>query len=175
MVGEKCALRPLVMDDIIYINKWNQSEEVNKYLGNGYSPVSIDIQRDWLQQMIDTSKYSCNKRYMIVKEKTPVGLIGLYAINWISRTCEIGLYLGEEAFKGKGIGSDAYSNLESYAKSYLNLRKIRLQVVEENAIAVNFWKKQGFVNCGMYEKDRFIDGKFVNVLIMEKMLSDGDE
>lgn len=175
MIGKQCMLRPLVMEDLNYINNWNQIEEVNKYLGNGYAPISIDIQREWLKQMIDTSKYSCNKRYMIVKEETPIGLIGLYAINWISRTCEIGLYIGEETFKGRGIGSDAYTIMEVYATSYLNLRKIKLQVVEKNVPAVRFWKKHGFIECGVYKKDRFIDGEFVDVLMMEKKLNIKDE
>lgn len=169
--GKKCSLRPLVIEDVKYLNTWNQSEETMKYLGGGFKPVSLDTQKKWMENMIDTSGFSISKRYMILDEdSTPVGLIGLYGIDWIAGTCTIGEYLGEKDARGKGIAREAYTLLEKFAKNHLNIRKISLNVVDDNAFGVNFWLRQKFENVGRLKEERYIDGKYCDVVIMEKFI-----
>lgn len=170
IVGNKCCLRPLIYSDINYLNEWNHDEQVCKYLGNGFIPVSIDIQKKWMDSMMDTSGFSTSKRYMILVDGTPVGLVGLYSINWIHRVAEIGLYIGNKKIRKKGIATEATKLLLEYAKNYLNLRKIKLYVVSDNTIAINLWNKIGFKRCGVLEEERYIDGCYRNLIIMEMML-----
>ncbi len=169
--GEKCNLRPLALNDYKYLNVWNQNCETMKYLGGGYMPVSIDLQQKWIEKMIDTSGSSVNKRYMITdKGNRPIGLIGLYQINWIHRTCEIGIYVGEEKDQGRGIAQEAVEMLEKFAKDFLNLRKIKLYVVKENEKALNFWKKCNYQQVGKLNRERYIEGRYLDLIIMEKFL-----
>lgn len=53
---------------------------------------------------------------------------------------------------------------------YLNLRKIKLLVNSENSKAVNLYKRKNFREIGIYEKERFIKGKWEDVKIMEKLI-----
>ena len=53
--GIKCYLRPLVLEDVSYLNQWNSDEELNRYLGNGFYPVSIDTQKE--KKKNKTEKY----------------------------------------------------------------------------------------------------------------------
>lgn len=164
------SIRPIEIKDGNYIYDWKKDPMVFKYLGGGYNPQSLYEVMDFMPQL---SKQSTkNKRFMIVNSKTdePIGLVGLYSINHIHRTCEIGIYIGDRNFQGKGAATTAVEYVEKYAKNYLNLRKISLMVVSENESATKFWNKQGYSHVGTMNQERFIDGKYCDVEIREKFL-----
>ena len=92
-------------------------------------PLSIDQHAKWLESMMDTM--GNNKRFIICdKQDVPIGMVGLYDINWIHRTCEIGVYLGDREAKGKGYGKEACQLIEHFASDYLNIRKIKLSLCQ---------------------------------------------
>lgn len=161
-------IRPIIKQDIIYLNAWKNDSEVFKYLGGGFQPVSIDQQEKWLDSMIDLT--GTNRRYIITENETPIGMIGLYDINWIHRTYEMGLYIGNEMSHGKGYGTQAHKLIESYARDYLNLRKCKLYVVNTNQAALNFWEKLGYNNVGVLKDERYINGDYHDLVIYEKIL-----
>lgn len=167
--GEKIYLRPIIKEDIGFLNKWKNDEEVYKYLGGGYMPTSIDQQMKWLDSMIDTS--GNNKRYIICEQNNkPIGMVGLYNINWIHRNCEIGIYIGEKDKKCRGYGKESCELIEEFAKQHLNLRKIKLNVVCENNKALKMWLSLGYKKIGEYINERFIEGEYKNLTIMEKFI-----
>lgn len=169
--GENAYLRPIVLSDIEHINSWKNDENTFKFLGGGFHPVSVDQQLNWMESMIDLT--GNNRRYIIaaLKDNTPIGMIGLYGINWIHRTAEVGLYIGEQEYRGRGYASQAYKLLEDYAKEYLNLRKLKLEVVNNNNKAVKLWNKLEFEKAGELTDERYIDGRYYNLLIMEKFIN----
>lgn len=167
--GENIYLRPILKEDIKLLNDWKNDEETFKYLGGGFQPISIDQQVNWLDSMIDLTGSS--KRFIISDyDESAIGMIGLYSINWIHRTCEIGVYIGVKQSKGKGFGKESVQLIEQYAKNYLNIRKIKLNVVLHNDIALNMWSSLGYQSVGTLSKERFIDGKYYDLGIMEKFL-----
>jgi RimJ/RimL family protein N-acetyltransferase len=167
--GEKVYLRTIQKSDITHLNQWKNDEETYMYLGGGYMPTSIDQQEKWLDSLIDTS--GNNKRFIICDNNDfPVGMVGLYSINWVHRTCEIGIYIGYKDTHGKGYGKEACTLIEKFAKEYLNLRKIKLSVVTDNKIALNMWSALGYQKIGEYIDERFIKGKYRNLTIMEKFI-----
>lgn len=169
--GENIFLRPIAEEDIQCLNKWKNDEEVFKFLGGGFMPTSIDHQKQWLESMSDLS--GKNKRFMICeKNKKTIGMIGLYDINWIHRNCEIGIFVGEKNSQGKGYAKEACTLLENFACNYLNLRKIKLFVVSDNVQALKLWQSLDYKFVGEYIDERFIDGKYRNVKIMEKFISE---
>ena len=168
IVGNKVYLRPIVRDDLVNLNKWKNDSEIYKYLGGGFMPVSIDQQLKWLDSYIDTT--GNNKRFIIcqVEGDQAIGMIGLYDINWIHRVCEIGVFIGDRQVRGKGYAKEACLLLEIFASEYLNLRKIKLSVVSENKQAIKLWNSLGYQIVGEYLAERFIEGSYQNVTLMEK-------
>ncbi len=170
--GNLVLLRPIEKSDIEVLNRWKNDEEIYKYLGGGFQPISIDQQEKWLDSMIDLT--GNNRRFMIeTEEHHIIGMVGLYNINWIHRTCEIGMYIGETDMHGKGYGSEACEIIEDYALRYLNLRKINLKVVGDNGLGREFWLKMGYKLIGTMTKERYINGEYCDVLLMEKFLRGG--
>lgn len=169
ITGEKVYLRPILKSDLEYLNKWKNNEEVYKFLGGGFMPISIDQHEKWLDSIIDLT--GNNKRFIICdRQDSPIGMIGLYDINWIHRTCEIGIYIGNKSSYGKGYAKEACILLEGFARNYLNIRKIKLNVVIDNEAAYNMWKVLGYEKVGELVNERFIKGEYRNLVIMEKFL-----
>lgn len=167
--GEKVYLRPILKKDLIFLNEWKNDEETYRYLGGGFMPTSIDQQEKWLESMIYTT--GNNKRFIICdSENTPIGMVGLYSINWIHRTCEIGIYIGNKNAKGKGLGKEACLLIEQFAREYVNLRKIKLNVVSNNEAALHLWESLGYKKVGVYKDERFIKGEYKDLILMEKFI-----
>ena len=169
MEGKYITLRPIKKEDLKCLNKWKNDEEVFKFLGGGFHPISIDQQEKWMDSLIDMT--GNNKRFIITDlSGKSIGMIGLYGINWIHRTCEVGIYIGEKDVQHKGYAGEAYNMIERYASDYLNIRKINLNAVSDNIPAISFWSKAGFKKVGELHNERYIKGKYHNLTIMEKFL-----
>jgi RimJ/RimL family protein N-acetyltransferase len=168
--GQKIRLRPVEKEDLPLLYKWRNDEDVFRFLGGGFQPISQETLSNQLNSMVDM--YGKDRRFIILDENcSAIGFIGLYDINWIHRTSEIGIYIGEKTSHGKGYGKDSVQALEAYAKNYLNIRKIKLNVVENNRSALKFWMSLGYEIIGTYHAERYIGGQFHNVVIMEKFIS----
>lgn len=166
MKSERVTLRPIIKDDLILINKWKNDYEVFKYLGGGYMPISIDQQSKWMDGMIDNT--GNNKRFSILNEDRDfIGIIGLYSINWIHRTSEFGIYIGEKNQWGKGYAKESMKLILEFGFKALNLRKVKLDVVVDNIAAIKMYKSLGFREVGIYKEERFIDSEYKDVLMME--------
>ncbi|MDO4605282.1 MAG: GNAT family protein [Helcococcus sp.] len=165
---DNIVLRPILRSDLEKLNKWKNDEEIFMYLGGGFNPQSIDQQSIWIDKIINIDDK--NKRYIIEINNEAVGLIGLYNIHNIYQNCEIGMYIGERDFQGKGYAKEAYYLIERYAVEYLNMRKIKLFVVNDNTNAISFWSKLGFETVGILKEERYIKGRFRDLSIMEKFL-----
>lgn len=169
LVGENVYLRPIIKEDIAVLNLWKNDENTYKYLGGGFMPISIDHQAKWMETLIDTT--GSDKRYIICdKQNEPLGMIGLYSINWINRTSEVGMFIGNIGNRGKGYGKESYLLLEKFAKEYLNLRKLKWYAVSENSIPINMVIKLGYIKVGELVDERFIKGEYKNVVILEKFI-----
>lgn len=170
LFNDKVSLRPIEKGDLLFLNKWKNDESVYQYLGGGFLPVSSSIQETWLPSLMDTT--GSDKRFIIIEndKKQPVGMVGLYNINWIHRTCELGIFIGEVEQQGKGFASSAYVLIEKYALKFLNLRKIKAMVVKSNDSAVAMYNKLKFRQSGCLLNERFINGEYCDLLIMEKFL-----
>lgn len=167
--GDKIYLRPILKSDLKHLNEWKNDEEIFRFLGGGFMPVSIDQQEKWLDSMIDLS--GNNKRFIICdNQDSPIGMVGLYDINWIHRICEIGIYIGDKTSHGNGFGMEACKLIEGFARDYLNLRKIKLNVVSDNEAAFRMWNTLGYYKVGELVDERFINGEYHNLVIMEKFL-----
>ena len=94
-----------------------------------------------------------------------IGMCGLHRIDHYHRVCDLGIRLGTD-FWGKGFGQDACRTLVQYAFRYLNLRKVGLEVLADDARAVGAYRAVGFVEEGRLRQQAWFDGAYRDTLRM---------
>ena len=162
--SKRINLRPIENRDLKVLNKWKNDYEIFKYLGGGFQPQSINEQEKYISNLINNSVTS--KRF-IIDNGEAIGMVGLYDINFINRNCDLGIYIGEKSEQGKGYAKETMDLILDFAFNNLNLKKIKLNVVNANNKAINLYNSLGFKEVGILKEERFINGKFEDVKIME--------
>lgn len=75
----------------------------------------------------------------------------------------------ERAWRGKGVGGALLRTLIGRAKQ-LGYHKLVLSAFPWNAAGMALYQKYGFRTVGIYEEQGLLDGKWVDTIIMEKIL-----
>lgn len=128
-----------------------------------YKPVDEIHHEKWLENLLADS----NKVFFIIEsDNKPVGSIQLIDIHPIHRNAELTVRIGDKNHRGKGIGSKALKILCRYAFKDLGLVRVWLRVFSTNELAIAAYKKAGFSVEGKMEKAAYIEGRFVDVIVM---------
>ncbi|HBM74442.1 MAG TPA: GNAT family N-acetyltransferase [Clostridiaceae bacterium] len=130
-----------------------------------------------LRTVEDMNKWflSRGERYKVVvitdETNTVLGWASLNVFN--SRCCysgvaDMSIYI-EREMRGKGLGKMLLNYLAQTAKEN-GFHKLVLSTFEYNERGHRLYKSQGFRKVGTYMNQGILDGKFVNITIMEKLL-----
>jgi RimJ/RimL family protein N-acetyltransferase len=79
---------------------------------------------------------------------------------------ELGIIIGDKSAWDQGFGTDVVRTLLRHAFDTLNLNRVALRVFETNLRAIQVYRKIGFIEEGRLRQDHFIDGQYVDVVIM---------
>ncbi len=101
-----------------------------------------------------------------------MGNCSLFSINHIHRTADLGLFIGEEKYRNKGIGTEVVQLLLAYGFKVLNLNNIMLKVFEFNKGAMKAYQKAGFQVFGRRRQAYYINGKYYDEVFMEVLAED---
>jgi [ribosomal protein S5]-alanine N-acetyltransferase len=143
---------------------WLNDSEVTKYLESGFFPSSLND----LTQYI-TQRNSSNEVFLAIIDLASnehIGNIKLSNINWIHRTAEIGIMIGEKNYWGKGYGTEAVKLVVEYGFNVLNLRKIYLGVYGNHQAAIKSYERAGFEVDGILKEHLYLDGTYVDKVYM---------
>ncbi len=165
IAGERLNLRGIERKDLQKFVSWIDDSEVTHYMFMGASPTYIELLiEQWENQIRNPNEVI----FGIVdkKEDLLIGSTGLYQINWISRSAEYRIIIGEKKFWDKGYGTETAKLLIRYAFEKLNLNRVWLGVNAENVAAVKSYEKVGFAKEGVLRKDLFRNNKYYDVIRM---------
>ena len=125
------------------VMNWRMKKEVTKYMFT--DPIlTMEKQVDWFKNIK-------NELYWIIeKENQPIGLINIVNINVNDKSCYCGHYIGEEGYRGIGIGKNVECNIYDYIFETLKLNKIYFEVIGYNIAAIRLHQSLG---C---EKERIL-------------------
>lgn len=73
-----------------------------------------------------------------------------------------------EKFRGKGIGSKLFSELDIWARKN-NITRLELSVICSNTVAKHLYEKSGFEIEGVKKNAMIVDGKYVDEFFMAKL------
>ena len=102
-----------------------------------------------------------------INDNKMIGTVSLESINHINRCATLGIFIGDKDFRSKGYGKEAIKLTLEYGFKYLNLKNIKLDLMEFNERALKCYKKCGFKEYGRRRKCRFVDGKYYDSIAMD--------
>ena len=170
MEGKLVRIRAYERSDLDAVMAWVNDEEVTRQLGAG--PLSFPVSRVQEEQFLEVAVRSgadaINKVFAIetVAERQYIGGIDLRAIDWMDRHAEIGIVIGDKAFRGKGYGTDAMRVIMRMGFDKMGLHRLWLRVYDFNAAGIRCYEKCGFQKEGILRHDRFIDGEYHDTIVM---------
>lgn len=160
------AFKPFQKLHIMHKPRWLNNPNVNRFVGNEPGKrTNIKKETEWFESY----KKDKNKKFFIILcNNKPIGYMGFSNISKINGTADASIIVGEDDYRGKGIGQKSFEYLINYGFQNLHLQKINLGVLQENKSAINLYKKLGFGKEGVLKREVFFDGKFHNQLLMAK-------
>lgn len=163
IIGEKCYLSPISLDDVDLYLEWVNDLEVTQYLQLFYQNINRESEREALERL------SRKHMYGIVDSETDtlIGNCGLDDIDQHNLSAVAGIFIGRKDYHGKGFGTEAFNLLIDFAFQYLNLNNIMLSVFPDNPWALACYKKVGFKEIGVRRNSRIIRRQIFNTILMD--------
>lgn len=161
IIGEKVYLSPMCIEDADTYCTWLNDEYVSGRIGLYGRVNSTSTEKEYIERI---HKERTHYYSIVLKENDKlIGNIGIEDIDDISRTANIGIFIGEEENRHKGYGSDACK----YAFDTLNLHSLHLWVFSFNETAISVYKKVGFKEAGCLRESYYFNGKYHNHILMD--------
>jgi len=113
-------------------------------------------------------------RYKVIVAEQEGDVLGWASINQYSSRCaytgvgDLSIYIARN-YRGKGVGSLLLKEMEKVAIE-TGFYKIILFTFPFNEIGQALYKKNGFQEVGIFKNQGILDGKFVDVMAMEKII-----
>jgi diamine N-acetyltransferase len=171
--GERIRLRGNERADLPTFVRWLNDPEVRQGISL-FLPMSMAREELWFEDML---KLPIEQQGFAMEAKiddkwTLIGTIGFHEIDWISRKAEIGIMIGEKSLWNKGYGTEAMSLMLQHGFETLNLHRIYLKVFSNNPRAIRSYEKAGFTLEGKLREAHFVDGGYIDDLIMGVLRSE---
>ncbi len=123
-------------DEIEMIRKWRNSDNVRKWMYNDHI-----IYEEEHKKIINSLKGSEDKIYWLVKKgDLAIGVLYFINISWKHKRAYFGIY-ANPGKKIPGAGKTLNSIAIKIAFDILNLHSLKLEVIENNKVAINLYKK----------------------------------
>lgn len=169
LVGEKCYLSPISLDDVEKYTEWVNDMEIGQFMLFTSSVVGIEKERAMLQKLMDNDVV-----FAIIEKDTNkvIGNCGLHNITDVHRHATFGIFIGEKTFWNQGIGTEATSLLLDFAFNILNLHSVNMDVYSYNRRAIRSYEKVGFKYAGKRRDYIFMAGEYHDVLIYDILASE---
>ena len=171
LVGEKCYLSPLTMEDSEQWAAWDNDLEVTLPLGDEvFIPISLEKERDAVAGAIRAQGHVFS--IVSLEEDALIGRCMLFELSSVDRTALLGIVIGEKSCWNQGYGTDALRLLLDFGFNLLNLNNIMLTTFAFNARAQRCYEKLGFKVIGRRRQGRIIAGKTYDVVMMDMLAED---
>lgn len=148
--------------DAAWLETWINDQRTTRYMATGRTPATVEQ----IAAQIEAWKEPKDWPFAVLLYGTdPVGTVGLYDVDWITRKAEFRILLGEPHC-GKGVGTLVTRMMVDFGFGRLNLNRIWLGVTGVNTRATRAYARAGFVEEGVLVDDLYRDGRYYHSIRM---------
>ena len=147
---------------------WLNDSEVTVFQNKGIFPNSIEKQTQYFESLINNNH---DIVLAIIEEDTNkhIGCVGLHKIDWVHRSAELGIVIGDRDVWGKKYGKQAWCLITDYGFNVLNLHRIFAVIIEGNIASQKSAESAGFILEGKFKDYLFKGGKYLNAFYYSKI------
>lgn len=167
MIVERAGIRAATVDDLESIHRiYNEGIE-DRVATLDSDPKSSDEIAQWWS--------AHDGRFNVLVATAAERVIGWTSLNLFSHRCahadiaDLSVYVDRE-HRGKGIGYALLARLTADAAG-LGFHKIVLHALDSNELGKRLYRKAGFVEVGVFKEHGRLDGRYVDVVVMERLLA----
>ena len=163
-------IKPITVDDAeAYLNLRAQLDTETKFmlLEPGERKITIEQERERLAALLAVDN---SMVFLALNDGKPIGFLwangGLYRRNHHTVHIVIGI---REAYTNQGIGTRLFQACEAWARER-GLHRLELTVMTNNHLGIALYRKMGFQIEGTASHALRVDGEFVDLHYMSKLL-----
>ena len=150
-------LRKLKHHDVFAMLSWMKDSDIACYYQFDAATMNDEKAIAFIQQ---AQSFGESRHYAIADEDDEyLGTISLKNIDLKNRNAEYAIGLCKDAI-GTGVAAQATQAILQIAFEELGLHKVYLSVFSDNARAIRFYEKQGFIKEGCFTQHVWVRGKF---------------
>ncbi len=164
MIGEKCYLSPINPEDYEKYAKWVNDMEVAIGLIFSASLITLPKEKEILEKL---SNSEFNFAIVDLEKDELLGNISFVGMDYINKIAELGIFIGNKDYWGRGYGVEAIQLLLDFGFNILNLNNIYLKVYAYNQSAINCYKKVGFKEAGRIREAKQVAGEKYDEIYMD--------
>lgn len=173
IVGKHVTLRGLELSDVeALLAYWNIKEFMN-YSGR-ITLMSHEEGKDWIRKTWEERNLGRSYIYAIeVNENGKfIGTTRLRILNKVSRRADVSIGIFNPKYRKKGLGTESLILLINFGFDQLNLLSMELKVFANNKRAITCYEKLGFKKIGYRRKADFVEGEFLDDLMMDLLVEE---
>lgn len=164
--GKLVRLRAYRKDELELVKNYVNDPEVMHYTTPRIPyPYTLEDEEKWYA---DNSAVNETYNFAIETKETKeyLGGCGINKIDWKNSVVEVGIFIGNKEYWGKGYGTDAMRVLVKFIFEQMNINKVSLQVFSFNKRAQRSYEKVGFKVEGILRQELFKDGAYHDKICM---------
>lgn len=161
--GELCYLSPVDPQDYSLFVPWVNDLESSLGMIFLSSVIGEEKEKEVMQRLTQGMNFA------IVDKASgkPIGTCGIPSMDERNRHCQVGIFIGDGSFRGRGYGTEALSLLCEFAFSVMNMHSVSLRVYSYNKPAIRCYEKVGFKMAGRLRQAKRIGGLWHDELLMD--------
>jgi RimJ/RimL family protein N-acetyltransferase len=160
--------------DLGLMVQWFNDPEIAHLVGGWDFPISLAQQKEWYRGSLQDRR---NQRWIIENfDGQPLGITGLWDIDWHNRQALSAVKLGSADARGKGYGTDAIMTVMAYAFFQVGLNRLWTDIVEYNVPSYKAyvehcgWKVEGVLRQTIFRDGKYYDQLRISILKDEFLL-----
>lgn len=146
-------------DEKEMIRNWRNHEKIRNMMYSDHI-ITIEEHAKFIQKLRSENN---NFYWLVKKNRENIGIISLNRLDFKNLNAYIGIYSNPAL---SGMGGLLIECLIILAFDGAKLHTLKLEVIEGNERAINFYEKSGFAEEGLLREFVLKNGKWFNVIVM---------
>ncbi|CAN5447945.1 N/A [soil metagenome] len=166
--GEKVAIGPMHAGLIPSMKTWEYNFDTAMWSGDEYRIHTPEHLEKIFTKFVEKPKDE--RVFMAFYDRaslTPIGWGNIRDINTFHQTCELGILIGDPAFRGQGYGSEAVRLMVDFAFTAYNVRNVQLDTNSYNHRALGAYTKVGFKEIGRRRQATRYGNRLFDIVYMD--------